>query len=223
MAQEQGRAEVDGFVSPKEIDAVLQDERTTEQIIEELARAAPQKHGVPLARRLEFAQAAAKQGQPDALDAELEQQIYESRVYEIGGDPDEMLPGNKPRYTMGENYEIKDHATGAVHAYELPNAGSSGEPVADVPASPRSQSEDVSARPRAAPERIGLSDQPLKNDEGQASALPNAGSDSHNGAKLAQSHALDPATCDHSWPSNDPNDDDRCVRCGITFEEWAMS
>lgn len=43
-------------------------------------------------------------------------------------------------------------------------------------------------------ERIGLSDRPLKNYEARGkllNAVPNAGSDPHQGAKFAQSYALD--------------------------------
>jgi hypothetical protein len=82
--------------------------RPTEEIIAELAAKRPDKHGIPLAERLRRVREAAG-GEDDAWEG-----FYRARVLEIGGDPDEMLPGNKPRYTVEEDGSVKDHLTSKV-------------------------------------------------------------------------------------------------------------
>ena len=85
-------------------------EASTEELIAAAVARAPHKHSaVPEARM-----ARALRGVIDAgTDNWLE--TYESRVREIGGDPMELLPGNRPRYTMGDDLDVKDHVTGLTH------------------------------------------------------------------------------------------------------------
>lgn len=86
-------------------------ERSTEEVIADIVASQPAKHGTTLAERLQRAREAANAGDEDAWEAFARQ-----RVREIGGDFDEMLPGNKPRYTVEENGDVKDHDQGVVHS-----------------------------------------------------------------------------------------------------------
>ena len=101
--------DLDGVLSPDEAENLLPS-RTTEEIVQALVDSKP-KHNITLAQRIAQMTALAKRdNEPDDY-----QRIYELRVEQIGGDPDEMMGGNRPRYTMDEDMTIKDHETGEMH------------------------------------------------------------------------------------------------------------
>jgi len=85
-------------------------DRATEEVVAEIVAAEPGKHSTLLAERMRRARAAASAGDEDAWEG-----FARARVSEIGGDFDEMMPGNKPRYTVEDNGDVKDHDTGTVH------------------------------------------------------------------------------------------------------------
>lgn len=103
-------------MADKDIDVYSgQDEMPDETIDEAVARlvaADPIKHGMTLAQREARAISAAKLLAAPIDEAE---EAFNARVREIGGDPDEMMVGNKPRYTMDEFATVKDHLTGETH------------------------------------------------------------------------------------------------------------
>jgi hypothetical protein len=85
-------------------------DRSTDEVVADIVAAEPGKHSTSLAERMRRAQEAASAGNEDAWEG-----FARARVSEIGGDFDEMMPGNKPRYTVEENGDVKDHDTGTVH------------------------------------------------------------------------------------------------------------
>ena len=111
-------------------------DRSTAEVVADIVAAEPGKHNVPLAERLRRAQQSASAGDEDAWEA-----FCRARISEIGGDFDEMLPGNKPRYTVEENGDVKDHDTGQVHKAieEAPPAS----PVEGAPAEQVGHSADA--------------------------------------------------------------------------------
>jgi len=112
---------------PKDLDDSAPGEnRTTEEIVADMVARNP-KHSTPVQLREQIAVSIARHGAKADI---LEQRVYEARVEQIGGDPDELLPGNKPRFTMNEDFYIKDHSTGIVYPY--PTGGAGGSP--DEPA-----------------------------------------------------------------------------------------
>ena len=94
-----------------ELGAELFLEETTEEAVSRIVAQDPQKHGVTLEQRKARATELARR----MIPTEDEQARYERRVREIDGDPDAMMVGNKPRYTMDEDGNVKDHETGEVH------------------------------------------------------------------------------------------------------------
>ena len=102
------------------------DKRSTEEIVADMVARNP-LHSTPVQLREQIAVSIARHGAKADI---LEQRVYEARVQQIGGDPDEMLPGNKPRYTMNEDFYVKDHFTGEVHPYPPVVAEGAGEVAA---------------------------------------------------------------------------------------------
>ena len=99
-------------------------DETPGQFIERLVNGNPAKHGTPEPVRKRIAVSTAY---PAAEAAEKEIAAQDQRIRDVGGDPDEMMPGNRPRYTVDEDGNVKDHDTGAVHylnpkAPEAPDA-----------------------------------------------------------------------------------------------------
>lgn len=97
-------------IAPDAASQMFPDE-TTEEAVSRIVAGNPQKHSTTLEERLRRAEAQARREAP--LD--VAEQMYIARVKEIGGDPDEIMVGNKPRYTMDEDGSVKDHQTGTVH------------------------------------------------------------------------------------------------------------
>ena len=104
--------DLDGSPPPEQIEELLPS-RTTEEIVAALVSGNP-KHSITLAKRVAQMTAFLKHEGPDQADDY--QRLYELRVEQIGGDPDEMMTGNRPRYTMDEDsLAVKDHETGTVY------------------------------------------------------------------------------------------------------------
>ena len=155
------------------------DQRTTEQVVADIVSAEPAKHGVTLAERLKRAKDAATFDSTDEDDA---------KIRAVGGDPDELLPGNRPRYTVDEDGNVKDHQTGEVHVGGNKADVAQGEVHIDIRATDAETAQEM---------------------EDDAIAL-------------ADTFARQ-AVCVHYFGSQDPQPQDRCVGCAISFEEWANS
>lgn len=120
--------------------------------------------------------------------------MYEEHCRSYGLDPEELLQGNKPRYTMGDDGEIKDHETGKVY----------GAPVQEAAAV-----QDPSARPAEPGAASGLGGIVLER------PVQNVGhADDARGVTAAV------PGCDHAFP--EPVEaSTACTVCGTTFETWA--
>jgi hypothetical protein len=109
---------MEGVMSADELDPLpeglaekLLGDRTEDEIINDTVASDPRRHSTPVMQRLLAARRTAGTVDMDEWEA-----IYRARIIEIGGDPDEFMPGNKPRYTVDEETGVvKDHETGAVH------------------------------------------------------------------------------------------------------------
>lgn len=105
-------------IAPDAASQMFPDE-TTEEAVSRIVAGNPQKHSTTLEERLRRAEAQARREAP--LD--VAEQMYIARVKEIGGDPDEIMVGNKPRYTMDEDGNVKDHETGTVYLLRVAGVG----------------------------------------------------------------------------------------------------
>ena len=104
--------ELGGYANREELDR-LAPGKTTAEIVADIVESDPAKHGVTLEERLRRARARAGSGDEAAWEA-----FYRARIEEIGGDPDEMMAGNKPRYTVDEETgAVKDHELGLIHLH----------------------------------------------------------------------------------------------------------
>lgn len=169
------------------------DERTTEQVVKDIAAAEPHRHGVPVEERRRRALATARDtGWIDGLEAE------DQLIVAAGGDPDEILPGNKARWTVSADGMVKDHLTGQEFGHvEIGPAESAG-------------SDQQSGNGENAGE--------VTSDTRPAAVTVNDGSIPSGSA----AYAFERAQCDHKFP--EPlADDSKCPRCGLTFGEWANS
>ena len=89
-------------------------DETPEEAVARIVAQNPAKHGTTLETRLERARAAVTRML--AAGADLSNLSAEdATIVAIGGDPNEMMVGNKPRYTVQEDGSVKDHETGEVH------------------------------------------------------------------------------------------------------------
>ncbi len=120
--------ELDIDPSEKWSEQLFPDE-TTEEALARIVAQAPLKHGVTLEQRK--ARAAALFSRVGYVD-QAELTAEDARIVEIGGDPNEMLPGNKPRYTVDEAGNVKDHETGEVHIATPQGLGSDQTGVEEV-------------------------------------------------------------------------------------------
>jgi hypothetical protein len=113
MAQKPEGPELDPAIAAR-----MFPERSTDEVVADIVSANPDKHGLSLSTRIAMAKSAAiKRG--SAFDEE--EAFYRACVTELaGGDPDAMLPGNKPRYTVEEDGTTKDHETGQVYRLSAP-------------------------------------------------------------------------------------------------------
>lgn len=110
-------------------------ERSAEEVVADIVAAEPGKHSTTLEERLRRAREAANAGDEDAWEA-----FCRTRVKEIGGDFDEMLPGNKPRYTVEDNGDVKDHDQGIVHsAFTTPPPVEAAAPKKKAKRAPRAK------------------------------------------------------------------------------------
>ena len=213
--------DLDGPVPPEQLEQLLPD-RTPEEIVQALVDANPAKHGLTLAQRLARVLALAKR---DNLPDDY-QRVYELRVEQIGGDPDEMLPGNKPRYTMDEEtLAIKDHETGRVHHL----AANQDAPTGGEPASPQT------VEPGAAGMVATLKAQPqedyiiiVRPDETAVHLFTPEGfaklDESGDAYEVILHTSERPASemCEHVW--HEPvQADTPCSLCGLLFGVWAQS
>jgi len=95
-------------------DDILPD-RTPEEIIADAVATNPRKHGAPVdLLKHRTAIRALREARREAGQDDDWQELFELRCRQLGIDADAMLPGNKPRFTMDENYAIKDHETGEI-------------------------------------------------------------------------------------------------------------
>lgn len=103
------------------IAAKLFPDRPVDEVVADIVAANPEKHGMTLEERIRRAKAAAV---ARGSAADEEEALYRACVTELAhGDPDEMLPGNKPRYTVDDDGNVKDHDTGKIHYLSAPPVG----------------------------------------------------------------------------------------------------
>ena len=93
---------------PEQLDEMF-GHKTTDELLASMAAANPAKHGVTVAERLRRARELAEAFDDLSVDDQL--------IVAAGGDPEEMLPGNKPRWTVAApdksgSCTVKDHLTG---------------------------------------------------------------------------------------------------------------
>ena len=189
--------------------------RTTEQVVADIVSAEPAKHGVTLAERLKRAKDAATFDSTDEDDA---------KIRAAGGDPDELLPGNRPRYTVDEEGNVKDHQTGEVHM------GGNKADVATGETAARHAYEQAYEQAsfiekvfiKSEDEFIARAVNEKKDFDIRAADAAATQEVEDDATALADTFARQ-ATCVHYFGSNDPQPHDRCVGCAISFEEWANS
>lgn len=102
MAQDKEGDLVGGTFDPKALPG-LGAERTTEEVVADIVAKDPAAHGVTLEERKRRARAQALDLSNLSADDAL--------IVSIGGDPDETMGGNRPRWTV-DGDTIKDHVTG---------------------------------------------------------------------------------------------------------------
>ena len=200
-------------------------QRSTEEVVAEIVASDPRRHGVPVAERLRMAREAAAGGDYNAWEV-----FYRGRVIEIGGDPDAMQPGNKPRYTVDEETgDVKDHDTGEVHKGHQASASTDaagGGDAQGVPGGAQEDAQAVGGREVDAPGHGAAGGAPV---DAEPADGAHAEPDRHDAQPAAPGDvgapggAQDPATCEHVWPSENPADADECAKCYITFKAWANS
>lgn len=116
MSQKPDVPELDPAIAAK-----LFPERSADEVVSDIVAVNPEKHSLPVAERIRRAKAAAV---ARGSAADEEEAFYRACVTEVaGGDPDEMLPGNKPRYTVDDDGNVKDHDTGTIHYLSAPPVG----------------------------------------------------------------------------------------------------
>lgn len=102
MAQNNDGDLVGGTFDPKAMPG-LGAERTTEEVVADIIAKDPAAHGVTLEERKRSARAQALDLSNLTADDAL--------IVSLGGDPDETMGGNRPRWTV-DGDTIKDHETG---------------------------------------------------------------------------------------------------------------
>lgn len=213
-------SELDGFIDG----AALIPDRTTAEIIADTVAANPRKHNVSEQERIRRAGVVAR---TQAADDDW-QDLYELRCRDLGFDPNELMPGNRPRYTMDEFYALKDHETGETFALTGPEVGPMDGTV-DQEISESQHGDGAGTAPVRIPGLRGSSDNREEDSTGNQGDEDSAGIDSrgaqdpHNDSGLLHRtpDAVD-AECPHTWPQ-DPEEIDVCSACGLTFKEWCES
>lgn len=233
MAQAPDLPEIDPSVG----DAMFADldTRTTDQVVADIAAANPSRHGMPVEERKRRARALT--GVLDISNLVIEDQL----IVAAGGDPNEMMPGNKPRWTVADEADaggsrtVKDHLTGdefgqtaglAASAEQQPGSeGSSSESAASGPVP---EVNDGSNPSGSAPHSMTVPGVGEVMTVAGAYAAERADAEAARFAEQrAQTHQaiVDhrmQQTCDHKF--GEPLDDDsKCTRCGLTFGDWANS
>ena len=204
MAQDPNFPEIDPSVGEQmfaELDA-----RTTEQVVAEIAAANPHKHDTPVEERKRRARARA--APIDISSFAVEDQL----IIAAGGDPNEMMPGNKPRWTVADEADangsrtVKDHLTGLEF----------GQIAVQEP----------TATPEQADMLVGEST--VVNDSSNPSGSASLDAEIARFAEQldeVRTSVVDDvrrSVCDHKF--GEPLDDDsKCKLCGLTFGEWANS
>ena len=102
MATENPGDIVVGTFDPKALPG-LGAERTTEEVVADIIAKDPAAHGVTIEQRKRSARAQALDLSNLTADDAL--------IVSLGGDPDETMGGNRPRWTVDGDI-IKDHLTG---------------------------------------------------------------------------------------------------------------
>jgi len=104
-----------GTLEHIDADDILPD-RTPEEIIANAVATNPRKHGAPVdLLKHRTAVRALREARREAGQDDDWQELFELRCRQLGIDADAMLPGNKPRFTMDEQFSIKDHETGEIY------------------------------------------------------------------------------------------------------------
>ena len=203
--------DLDGSPPPEQIEELLPS-RTTEEIVAALVAGNP-KHSITLAQRVAQMTALLKHEGPDQTDDY--QRLYELRVEQIGGDPDEMMVGNRPRYTMDEDtYAIKDHETGKIHY---------GDPAPSTTAAGEALDATVPEPEGGVTGRLGAIPAPgLRGSEAARDSTPgqSIGDDAATRVDGETVRLLE--ACEHSWP--DPVEAETpCSKCSLKFGQWVAS
>lgn len=220
-------------------------EETTEDAVARIVARDPGKHGVTLGERKARAAEAARRLAP----TEDEQATYERRVREIGGDPDEMMVGNKPRYTMDEDGNVKDHETGDTYITPAPAASGDEARVEEVPAgqavvqggtgqgteglpdsslqsdhADRAQDKGDPGPPEIQPSHDATGDDAATEDQPPllVGATGRAAIDGAPEVILEMSpDALRDPYCEHVWPEPQVTGQTPCSKCGLPWGAFA--
>lgn len=105
---------------PEQLDEMF-GHKTTDELLASMAAANPAKHGVTVAERLRRAREFAEAFDDLSVDDQI--------ISDAGGDPEEMLPGNKPRWTVDNAGTVRDHLTGTDHPGRQPETPPSQDPA----------------------------------------------------------------------------------------------
>lgn len=219
--------EIDG-----DLGAQLFTDETAEEAVARIVAQNPEKHGVTLEQRKARARAAI--ARMLAAGADLSNLSAEDAlIVAVGGNPNEMMVGNKPRYTVDEAGNVKDHETGEVHRVATADESGNTETDAATLESQREGSIGTGANSESsASDNSG--DVPTESSIGPSKAADQHPSRDQSDDQAAEKSAYLEARveltiemlrairaiCAHSWPE-DPQESTPCAKCGMTFEDWA--
>ena len=201
-------------------------EETAEEAVARIVAQNPQKHGVTVQERMARARAAVTRmlaAGADLSDLSAE----DATIIAIGGDPNEMMTGNKPRYTVDEAGNVKDHETGEVHLSRNPGVG---EILERAEVAQERAGEDATQATAGAEQDHDAAEPVML-----TAAQVNAGFQEKDPAKrleqaLARTGELmavqeqadlmaNQSCCAHSWPIK-IHPEAQCEKCGLTWRAF---